>query len=75
MSKSGEVVAKRNKQLTDWIWEYMQAELMDMVLSDPQVASSAHQLEKEVILGRKTPGLAAELLLRAFLKSQKEKDL
>uniref|UniRef100_A0A914EH44 Uncharacterized protein n=1 Tax=Acrobeloides nanus TaxID=290746 RepID=A0A914EH44_9BILA len=65
-SKSGNLLSKRNQQLTTWMWNHVNDELINLFKSHPEVMRLAKLLEREIRIGKTTPGMAAEQLLRTF---------
>uniref|UniRef100_A0A914UZG9 Uncharacterized protein n=1 Tax=Plectus sambesii TaxID=2011161 RepID=A0A914UZG9_9BILA len=65
-TKNGALLAGRNEQLTMWMWNHVKDELMNVFQHHPDVVKKAPFLEREVRRGLRTPGLAAEVLIRTF---------
>lgn len=65
-SRTGLLVARRNEQLTSWMWNHVQDEIMAVFKRHPEVVRKAPSLEREIRYGTVTPGSAAENLLRTF---------
>ncbi|XP_006062183.2 methylmalonic aciduria type A protein, mitochondrial [Bubalus kerabau] len=71
MLVSGELAAKRQKQQKVWMWNLIQENVIEHFRSHPAVREQIPLLEKRVLSGALSPGLAADLLLKAF-KSRHE---
>lgn len=71
MLVSGELAAKRQKQQKVWMWNLIQENVIEHFRSHPSVREQIPLLEKRVLSGALSPGLAADLLLKAF-KSRHE---
>ncbi|KAJ3210654.1 hypothetical protein HDU82_007629 [Entophlyctis luteolus] len=68
LKAAGEFEAIRAQQRRKWMWNILEHELMDRVHADPHVAKISDGLEKEVMNGNITSGMAAEQLMNAFMK-------
>ncbi|KAK6172218.1 hypothetical protein SNE40_015930 [Patella caerulea] len=68
MNESGEFVNRREKQLKVWMWNHIKDHIMDIFCEDQHVENKLPSLENLVIKGAITPGLAADLLLKEFMK-------
>ncbi|XP_076996017.1 methylmalonic aciduria type A protein, mitochondrial [Tamandua tetradactyla] len=66
MLASGELTAKRRKQREVWMWSLIQESVLEDFKSCPTVREQIPLLEKKVLRGSLSPGLAAEFLLKAF---------
>ncbi|VDL79716.1 unnamed protein product [Nippostrongylus brasiliensis] len=65
--KSGDLKQRRTTQMTQWMWNHVQEELLTVFKNHPNVAPLAPKLESDVRDGKITPGLASETLIRKFL--------
>ncbi|CAH1777511.1 unnamed protein product [Owenia fusiformis] len=68
MLTSGEMEHKREKQHKIWMWNHIKENIMDLFKQHPFVKSQIADLEYKVSLGAITPGLAADILMNAFIK-------
>ncbi|KAF7244067.1 Methylmalonic aciduria type A protein, mitochondrial [Varanus komodoensis] len=66
MFTSGELLAKRRRQQKVWMWNVIQESMLDHFRSHLAVRDQIPLLEEKVASGILTPGLAADLLLKAF---------
>ncbi|XP_004645508.2 methylmalonic aciduria type A protein, mitochondrial [Octodon degus] len=66
MLGSGELSAKRRKQQKVWMWNLIQENVLEHFKTYPTVREQIPLLEQKVLRGALSPGLAADLLLRAF---------
>ncbi|TKC46183.1 hypothetical protein EI555_012472 [Monodon monoceros] len=66
MLASGELTAKRQKQQKVWMWNLIQENVVEHFRTHPTVREQIPLLEKRVLSGALSPGLAADLLLKAF---------
>ncbi|XP_062349855.1 methylmalonic aciduria type A protein, mitochondrial [Cinclus cinclus] len=66
MLTSGELVAKRRKQQKVWMWNLIQENMLEHFRSHLAVKDKIPLLEEQVLRGVLSPGLAADLLLKAF---------
>ncbi|XP_010410294.3 methylmalonic aciduria type A protein, mitochondrial [Corvus cornix cornix] len=66
MLTSGELVAKRRKQQKVWMWNLIQENMLEHFRSHLAVKDKIPLLEEKVLSGVLSPGLAADLLLKAF---------
>ena len=67
MLRSGELEARRDRQVRAWMRRLLEEELIGRLRSHPLVRSRWSELEAEVRSGLRTPGAAAELSLQLFL--------
>ncbi|XP_037352336.1 methylmalonic aciduria type A protein, mitochondrial [Talpa occidentalis] len=67
---SGELAAKRKKQQKVWMWSLIQESMLEHFRTHPTVREQIPVMEKKVLDGALSPGLAADLLVKAF-KSRK----
>uniref|UniRef100_A0A183ISB3 AAA domain-containing protein n=1 Tax=Soboliphyme baturini TaxID=241478 RepID=A0A183ISB3_9BILA len=68
IADSGELLNQRHKQMTEWMWEHVDNVLMDLFRRHPEIVKKVPVLSEDIRNGRLTPGLAAEIMLREFLK-------
>ncbi|XP_062991690.1 methylmalonic aciduria type A protein, mitochondrial isoform X2 [Elgaria multicarinata webbii] len=66
MFTSGELLAKRRRQQKVWMWNVIQETMLDHFRSHLAVRDQIPLLEEKVASGILSPGLAADLLLKAF---------
>ncbi|XP_058049579.1 methylmalonic aciduria type A protein, mitochondrial isoform X1 [Ahaetulla prasina] len=66
MLTSGELLAKRRRQQKVWMWNVIQESMLDHFRQHSKVKDQIPLLEDKVVDGILSPGLAADLLLRAF---------
>ncbi|XP_015669994.1 methylmalonic aciduria type A protein, mitochondrial [Protobothrops mucrosquamatus] len=66
MLTSGELLAKRRRQQKVWMWNVIQESMLDHFRHHSEVKDQIPLLEDKVVDGILSPGLAADLLLRAF---------
>ncbi|XP_006887067.1 PREDICTED: methylmalonic aciduria type A protein, mitochondrial [Elephantulus edwardii] len=66
MLASGELTAKRQKQQKVWMWNLIQESVLEHFRTHPTVREQIPLLERRVLSGALPPGLAADLLLKAF---------
>ncbi|KAM4673923.1 methylmalonic aciduria type A protein, mitochondrial isoform 1-T1 [Amazona ochrocephala] len=66
---SGELIAKRRKQQKVWMWNLIQENMLEHFRSHLAVKDKIPLLEEKVLHGVLSPGLAADLLLKAFKDS------
>ncbi|XP_046315580.1 methylmalonic aciduria type A protein, mitochondrial isoform X2 [Marmota monax] len=66
MLASGELTAKRRKQQKVWMWNLIQENVLEHFRTHPTVQEQIPLLERKVLSGALSPGLAADLLLKAF---------
>ncbi|XP_027548548.1 methylmalonic aciduria type A protein, mitochondrial isoform X1 [Neopelma chrysocephalum] len=69
MLTSGELIAKRRKQQKVWMWNLIQANMLEHFRCHLAVKDKIPLLEEKVLSGVLSPGLAADLLLKAFKDS------
>ncbi|XP_006023781.3 methylmalonic aciduria type A protein, mitochondrial isoform X2 [Alligator sinensis] len=63
---SGELLTKRRKQQKVWMWNLIQENMLDHFRSHLAVKDKIPVLEEKVLSGVLSPGLAADVLLKAF---------
>ncbi|KFP30613.1 hypothetical protein N325_07211, partial [Colius striatus] len=66
MLTSGELIAKRRKQQKVWMWNLIQENMLEHFRSHLAVKDKIPLLEEKVLSGVLSPGLAADLLMKAF---------
>ncbi|KFZ67237.1 hypothetical protein N338_10137, partial [Podiceps cristatus] len=66
MLASGELVSRRRKQQKVWMWNLIQENMLEHFRSHLAVKDKIPLLEEKVLSGVLSPGLAADLLLKAF---------
>lgn len=68
MSKNGDLERKRADQKKIWMWNYIKDNIMDLFRSHPVVREKISVMEDRVSHGVLTPGEAADMLMRDFMK-------
>ncbi|XP_056013230.1 methylmalonic aciduria type A protein, mitochondrial-like isoform X2 [Ostrea edulis] len=68
MSVAGELDRKRADQKKIWMWNYIKDNIMDLFRSHPVVKEKIATMEERVSHGVLTPGEAADVLLKDFMK-------
>lgn len=68
MSKTGDLERKRADQKKIWMWNYIKDNIMDLFRSHPVVREKISVMEDRVSHGVLTPGEAADMLMRDFMK-------
>ncbi|XP_066488473.1 methylmalonic aciduria type A protein, mitochondrial isoform X2 [Tiliqua scincoides] len=66
MLTSSELITKRRRQQKVWMWNVIQESMLDHFRSHLAVRDQIPLLEEKVVSGILSPGLAADLLLKAF---------
>jgi LAO/AO transport system kinase len=66
LEDSGELAAKRARQIRSWLWAEVQAGLADALRADAATAELLTELEHDVGAGRLLPPQAARALVRRF---------
>lgn len=66
MLASGELVARRQRQQKVWMWRLIQESVLELFRTHDAVRQQIPAMEKRVLSGALAPGLAADLLLKAF---------
>ncbi|TQN27518.1 methylmalonyl-CoA mutase metallochaperone MeaB [Haloactinospora alba] len=74
LSDAGEFVNRRARQRVDWMWEQLQARLMDRLTRHARVRDLLPRLEAELRSGEVTATLAAERALDAFVTDPGDSD-
>lgn len=69
MLSSGELQARRRAQQKVWMWSLIQENVLSHFQMHPAVREALPRLEERVTKGAISPGLAADLLLKAFATS------
>uniref|UniRef100_A0A0K0DDR9 Methylmalonic aciduria type A protein, mitochondrial n=1 Tax=Angiostrongylus cantonensis TaxID=6313 RepID=A0A0K0DDR9_ANGCA len=67
--ESGDLEQRRVKQMTQWMWNHVQDELLRVFKQHPRIVPLAPSLERDVREGKITPGLASEVMIRTFLNT------
>jgi LAO/AO transport system kinase len=68
LADSGDLAAKRARQIKAWLWAEVQAGLADALRADPATAELLKELERDVDTGRLLPPRAARALIARFRK-------
>ena len=66
---SGELQGRRKAQQKVWMWSLIQENVLSHFQNHPRVREALPHLEEKVTRGAISPGLASDLLLKAFLSS------
>ncbi|XP_007528520.1 methylmalonic aciduria type A protein, mitochondrial isoform X1 [Erinaceus europaeus] len=66
MLASGELAARRREQQKVWLWNLIQESMLEQFRRHPAVRAQLPLMETKVLSGALAPGLAADLLLKAF---------
>lgn len=66
MLASGELTTKRQKQQKVWMWNLIQENILEHFKTHPSIREQIPLMERKVLSGALSPGLAADLLLKAF---------
>ncbi|XP_056418828.1 methylmalonic aciduria type A protein, mitochondrial [Hyla sarda] len=69
MLTSGELLARRRIQQKVWMWSLIQENVLLHFRNHPAVKNQIPLLEENVLAGVLSPGLAADMLLKAFSES------
>ncbi|XP_035000633.1 methylmalonic aciduria type A protein, mitochondrial [Hippoglossus stenolepis] len=69
MLAGGELQGRRKAQQKVWMWSLIQENVLCHFRNHPSVGEALPHLEREVTKGAISPGLAADLLLKAFSSS------
>ncbi len=69
LTRSGEIVRRRQEQAKAWLWHELSDALLDALRDNPAVAEKLDALERRVIAGKTTPGAAARTLLERFFRA------
>lgn len=70
MLTSGELQFRRSEQQKVWLWNLIQENALRHFQEHPAVREALPRMERQVMQGDVSPGLAADLLLRAFRNKQ-----
>ncbi|XP_066574530.1 methylmalonic aciduria type A protein, mitochondrial isoform X2 [Amia ocellicauda] len=70
MLQSGELVSRRQSQQRVWMWSLIQESVLRHFQEHPAVREEISRLERKVTSGAISPGLAADLLLKAFAEKR-----
>eukprot|EP01134_Creolimax_fragrantissima_P001398 CFRG1398T1 len=68
MLESGEFNYRRRSQNQVHMWSYVQANTMELLHSDPDVKNILKDIEKQVMMGEKPAGAAADEIVNVFLR-------
>ncbi|XP_040590764.1 methylmalonic aciduria type A protein, mitochondrial isoform X2 [Mesocricetus auratus] len=66
MLASGELSTKRQQQQKVWMWNLIQENILQHFKTHPSIQEQIPLMERKVLSGALSPGLAADLLLKAF---------
>lgn len=66
MLASGELTAKRQRQQKVWMWNLIQESVLEHFRTHPTIREQIPIMEKKVLSGAMSPGLAADVLLKTF---------
>lgn len=66
---SGELQGRRRAQQKVWMWSLIQENVLSHFQNHPSVREALPHLEEKVTRGAISPGLASDLLLKAFVSS------
>ncbi|XP_030047534.1 methylmalonic aciduria type A protein, mitochondrial [Microcaecilia unicolor] len=66
MLSSGELQRRRSRQQSVWMWNLIQENVLEHFRNHPAVCDQIPLIEGKVLNGLLSPGLAADLLLKAF---------
>lgn len=66
MLTSGELTAKRQRQQKVWMWNLIQESVLEHFRTHPTIREQIPVMEKKVLSGAMSPGLAADVLLKTF---------
>ncbi|XP_059120284.1 methylmalonic aciduria type A protein, mitochondrial isoform X2 [Peromyscus eremicus] len=66
MLASGELTTKRQKQQKVWMWNLIQENILHLFKTHPSTREQIPLMERKVLSAALSPGLAADLLLKAF---------
>lgn len=64
MTKSGALAERRQRQAVSWMRDMLEDRLVDVVRSNPDVATQLPQVEDDVRCGRLLPSMAVEKILK-----------
>lgn len=68
MIEKDEFFPKRQNQVKLWFWTHLRENLLDILLSKPELKLKLKKLESEVVAGNITPGQASDALITDFNK-------
>ena len=68
LAPTGRLKQLRAEQARAWFWQGLEEGLLEALRADEATAGRLPQVEAEVMAGKRSPGTAAEELLKAFLK-------
>ncbi|MGI9437821.1 MAG: methylmalonyl Co-A mutase-associated GTPase MeaB, partial [Geminicoccaceae bacterium] len=66
LERTGELSAKRTRQLQSWLWAEIQSGLLEALRNDADSAAYMKDLEQEVKAGAMLPPSAARRLIKRF---------
>nr|XP_033795952.1 methylmalonic aciduria type A protein, mitochondrial isoform X3 [Geotrypetes seraphini] len=66
MLTSGELQRRRSRQQSVWMWTLIQEKVLEHFRNHPAIHDQIPLVEEKVLSGLLSPGLAADLLLKAF---------
>lgn len=66
MLASGKLITKRQNQQKVWMWNLIQENVLEHFKTHPTIQKQIPLMERKVLSGDFSPGLAADLLLKAF---------
>eukprot|EP00064_Thunnus_orientalis_P004315 superscaffoldBa00000390_g4326 len=69
MLASGDLQGRRRAQQKVWMWSLIQENVLSHFQNHPSVREALPHLEERVTRGAISPGLASDLLLKAFVSS------
>jgi LAO/AO transport system kinase len=69
MTEYGAIDAQRAEQSQNWLWDELKERIIDRFRSDPIVAESLVDIEKQVSAGAIPPGIAADLLISRWIRT------
>mmetsp|Transcript_6843 Transcript_6843/g.15615 ORF Transcript_6843/g.15615 Transcript_6843/m.15615 type:complete len:410 (-) Transcript_6843:1253-2482(-) len=74
VTDSGELISKRKRQATYWMWKNLKDSIHNLIQRDPDLRSTAARMEGDLSRGHTTPRVAALELLEGLFRS-KDTDL
>jgi LAO/AO transport system kinase len=70
LAESGELAARRARQVRSWLWDSISADLVDALKDDAGVKKRLPEIEQLVAEGTLTPAAAARELVELFVKRE-----
>ncbi|WP_375486168.1 methylmalonyl Co-A mutase-associated GTPase MeaB [uncultured Mycobacterium sp.] len=64
LQEAGEFEARRRAQQVDWTWQMVRDNVLERVLSNPEVRKIRADIERQVLAGELTPAMAAQQILK-----------